>query len=264
MTTYDRDKMPEYCDALLQELVGDQGRIDAFRTTLTDEYWTGMSQVILGNADPYSTLEYHAKNIVEDATQRVYPYVPGNYDENTTLLYGNAELGIETTISTLRMVGDAYVRNVQVPQYREVVARNVGTALRHLYGVAYSDLDTGEMNLEAFFRGANPSDRLPYYFRHAMRDVSDFEVKATATDSFVISMDDAGQLDLGIRYKRVLENNGAHCPAVESRINVAGEPPSALLTLMKTIGDVVIGEVYPLTFDIVDAPAQPAHCPYSN
>ena len=58
MTAYDRDKMPEYCDTLLQELVGDQGRIDAFRTTLTDEYWTGMSQVILGNADPYSTLEY--------------------------------------------------------------------------------------------------------------------------------------------------------------------------------------------------------------
>lgn len=230
-------------DYLLQQMVGTEERTEAFKADMASAFdaaethgWYDHPMASLRNA--YNDVLVDRAADIEGA---------GRYAHT---LLSNGFVGGEFSVNALQIIGDIYANKAQVPQRLDRVEQNVCVGMRHLLSLAYQGLPVAQANLQAYFQGVDPTKVMRQASKR-MLDPSDLKVGHRAHRSFKVSQDDDGQLDMTVRYKKVLDTSGGRCPATAARIEQSdGRSVAGLLTLMNAISSVAMTHVYPKMFAI--------------
>lgn len=170
----------------------------------------------------------------------------------------NTMLGVGFTIQGLRTLGDLYRRHASVAQAPANVARSTRSMLGYIYGYAQTGGINGAINAEALYLGLDPRKLLHvakifwHVHRHGISDGDPYT--GFNPKSFTVTEDVERQLAFQPRYRRRGKSGVMSCPAVSAK-KVPGDrrPRPAMFTLLQTLGDVAIDEIYPQHFDIAQA-----------
>lgn len=207
----------------------------------------------------YDDLQHSAELISRFHTNQLLS--SANCDEEATAIwqsmYGNSETGINIAVEAARAVGWAYETHAAVPQEPKEVARNLDRIMRYAYGVAFMGSVVGTYNLAAIKKGRNPRNILHFPF------ITPEMVTARGGDSthktndfrksvIVGAVDPAGQLSLQPRYKLSRRSKDRGCPVANIKTESV-KSSSALLTFMRTVGNVALQDIYPRQFAIIPA-----------
>ncbi|HSW80257.1 MAG TPA: hypothetical protein VLG47_05765 [Candidatus Saccharimonadales bacterium] len=238
-------------DRFFQPLVGDQARVDELRADLTRSVALPQGE----SFKPYDGLSLGYRFAAE-RVQRDLVTEAGDDDNERAKWVRIGTNGIvagSLTVFALRGLGEIYASPNTKPQYMENVQTNVSRVVRHIYGMAFrSDEQTLARNWQALRFGLDPNSSLALplsYIANKMKS----EQSAPSRRSFIVSEIEGQdeQLDIQVRYKKREVGGGHQCPAVHAMIEGVDHKIPALVLLMKTLGEVVVSEIYPRQFTIV-------------
>ena len=229
-------------------LVGDQARVEELRDNLAarvngDEIYP---------KDPYDQLDAGLTTAIEQVADG--HIANESFTRTDTrrweLMKVNGLLGGRLAIAALRTVGDIYASDAAEPQ--DILGVNMNTigALRYIYGMAFSGKLAGWANFEAISRGMNPRNPLSIPTSILVGRQDPTISPRVAKKAFAVTADQTGQLSIRPRYKRLKGLRNRQCPATLARVS-GGERTPALLTLIKTVGEVTVSEIFPKQFPIV-------------
>lgn len=205
-------------------------------------------------SDPYARIKLGLESAIHCA-------IFDNLDEDANSAQMEAARVVETNrysggklfIATLQAVGEVYEAKAKEPQNVDGVTKNTIGALRHVYGMVFARSKIAYTNLSAIRYGANP--RNPFTFpmglvRGPLGRV--IHVPKVSPKAFTSEIDNDGQLIISPRYPRLQpdKTSGRRCPAPHVRVSREYSTQPAMLLLAKTVGEVVVSEIYPNQFQI--------------
>lgn len=245
----------ESLDQFFAPLVGDSDCVARLRGDLTQA---------IHSQDPaqiYTTPYNRLRNSALEAMRRSQEQMPGETNVQLGLnqsLFTNGRTGTNLTVGTLKALSQLYMDRTTQPQHIGNVRKNASTALRHTYGVAFSDNMIGVVNVWANSFGLSPRNPIawasiflaPYLQIHDKTSLLDLP-HSVSPHAFRSEVDTEGQLLVTPRHRRLRNIRDRQCPATYAKISTPEGTRSALLLFMKTIGEVAIEEIYPQYFEIV-------------
>jgi len=252
----DRRIATEHFDEFFAPLVGSPTEVSALRGRLADTL-TDSSY----GSDMYARLATGVHHAMESAAgARMYsddPDISGAWQR----IARNSVVGTLLTVQGLRTLGNICHQYASVPQHPKTVGRNTNIMIGHIYGYAQTGGLAGSINAEALHLGLNPRKvtdvvRLFWHVsKHGISAEGD-PYAVLSHKSFSVNQNTQGQITVQPRYRRRGKSGVMPCPAVEAK-KVPGEKrlKPAMFTLLQTIGDVAVSEIYPQHFDIAVATA---------
>lgn len=188
----------------------------------------------------YVRLEDGMKELVSTTSRDL----DGPFDERIAIAT-NGLTGVRATIGALHAVDRVYQQFAEVPQRQGTVEHSAEVTVRHIFKIAFSERETARRNLRSFYAGIDPQQRS--VFGKVRRS------RATHTnvspESFAVTQDTDGQVSVLPRFQHVKAPDQRRCPATGARVGDTSR--SALLTLMDTISNVAVTEIYPRHFPII-------------
>ncbi len=239
-------------DTFFAPLVGTEDAIARFQSALSEH-----TRPLAHTAYAFHQLEVVGESVVRATVLAANGLDPDDNGSGLSLawksIWANGERGVGTAVNGAALVSDFFAVYAAVPQTKATVEKNTDRILRHVYRNAFNPARTATYNQLGLRAGRNPANPLnkPAFWMKAMfTSLRDTSVHPRA---FRVEIDEAGQLDMQPRHQLVMAKNGRRCPATGARIEVEDESPSALLTFMRTIGNVAIQDIYPHRFAIAAA-----------
>lgn len=246
-------------DRVFSAMLGTTEDVEGFRDRLTETIRNPFAKRF--NNSPYKRLRhglFDALGVaVDEATSN---------DIERQVLVGNGELGITLATASLKTVGDIYKKHAETPQRRSVVERSVKVCNAYVMGGAFTNAKTTIKNMSALRAGVDPA--LARNSFAILENAAYIGIVggpgSYSHDGYVITSDEQGQISAKPKYARVSPRPGntKHCPATEARIpgnELVGV--HALAAMISVASDVVIDEIYPQYFGIVDDRISPTEQP---
>lgn|GEM_PF-5343504 len=243
---------PEVFDQLFEPLVGDaeaRASSESFLAGRVQDYPLD-DPAGFQATDPYDRLQNGVFELIRVGAQNIKELDEDAIEE----LCGAANLGLVLSVAVAHGLGDVYEQRAAAPQAIGNVQRSTSRALSGVYALAFNSLASAAADAEALKRG-RPRSR--FYTRPL--DQMRFETAnqrgkhIVRQEAFDVTDDEAQQLDIRLRFQGRPPRHSRHkCPATGARIGPPGEKRSALRTLLGSIGNVAITEIYPHHIDLVD------------
>jgi hypothetical protein len=229
-------------------LVGDTAKVEQLRGSLV----TRINAEQVYPTDPYESLDAGLSAAIGQVADDHIAHQSFTRTDTRRweLMKVNGLLGGRLAISALRAVGDIYASEAAVPQDIAGVNSNAIGALRYIYGMAFSGKLVGWTNFEAIRRGLNPRNpaTIPACILVSRENPAIYP--KVAKSAFAVTADQDGQLSIRPRHKRLKGVTNRQCPATHVRVSDGERSRPALMTLIKTTGEVVVSEIFPKQFPI--------------
>lgn len=242
------DITPEQLDQFFEPLVGAPGALEDFATALTNAtQYTPDGSFFATN--PYDRLEGGLHYCLATAGRNVEdPTVASD-------LVRASSISANILVDTVETIGKLYRHNAVEPQRRANVESNVNRIIGNVASMAYGDQNTGVINRASWYIGKDPNrprsllaSRWQFVTARLRR-----KKEAMSPQSFVVSSDSQGQLDVRFRYPMLRPlPKSTRCPAVISKAEQDGKVRPALSVFSDVIGSVALNEIYPRLIEIVD------------
>lgn len=236
---------PEIMNRFFEPLVGTPERVTELTQYLTVAV-TDKDPAQQG-IDPYDRLLKAGVYMTRGAALTI----PGISSTMVADLQSNAKIGTDLTVNALKTLGGIYKEHATVPQQITGVRQNASEAIRHIYGIAFTDGRAGTITMRANHLGLSPRNPATwaYYLLHG-KILNRRADRTIGPRAFRVVSGEAGQLDISFRHRRLSKLEDRRCPATYTKAATPEGPRSALLLFMATIGRVAVDEIYPQYFDI--------------
>ena len=200
----------------------------------------------------YDALELAAIQATTDGVRGALKDHRFNLEAAKTSLHfiQNLPVGINVTVAVCKAVGDTYEQMATVPQDIHLVNQNLDKIMRYAYGLAFTGAAVATYSLEAIKQGRNPRKvrNFPFIARKMITFAgNDGTVANDFRNGIVTKEDDTGQLQMQPKHPILPKIKDRRCPVANTRSEGA-KSRGALLTFMRTIGDVALENIYPQQF----------------